>query len=332
VGAGRFSSGVPPVKELETLPVNLERFDTRAEWLAARDTYGIGSSDVPIILGLSRYMSPLALYQSKLGIREDNPATQEQREWGLILEEPIAQRYGMKTDRSVIDPRAGGAWTIARSSTHPFMIASVDRFTLNNGKVPAPGEGLGVLEIKNAHQFMAEEWGASNNNEPPAEYQVQLQHQLAVTGVEWGSIAALIGGSMFVWADIKRDDALIAKLIEVESEFMARLEKRIPPPADGSDSTKAILRKLHPRDNGQVIELPTEAIEWHDGLLAAKEAERKAKSEADRFSNLLKQAIGDATVGVIHGGPSYTLKTQTRAEFLSAATEFRVLRLKGGKK
>ena len=46
MGAGRFS-GVPPVKELETLPVNLERFETRAEWLAARDTYGIGSSDVP---------------------------------------------------------------------------------------------------------------------------------------------------------------------------------------------------------------------------------------------------------------------------------------------
>lgn len=316
------------MQTIEVPAATLDSFPTRKEWLAARQTFGIGSSDVPAIMGLSRFQSPLSLYHRKLGVVEDNAAYREHAEWGHILEEPIAQRYAMKTNRQVLDPNAGGVWTIARSKEHPWMIASVDRFTaaVREDTTPAPAEGLGVLEIKNAHLFMADEWGPDNNNEPPVEYQVQAQHQLAVTGLQWCSIAALIGGVKFVWADIRRDDALIEKLIEIEAEFMERLHARRPPDADGSDATAATLKKLYPKDYGTSIDLPVEAIEWHNELQRLKKIEKEAKAEAQTYENKLKAAIGEHSIGVIAGHGFYSHKLQSRAGYTVDACEFRVLR------
>lgn len=310
----------------------LAKFATRADWLAARQDFGIGSSDVPAIMGLSRFQSPLALYHRKLGLQSDSAAYAEHAEWGHILEEPIAKRYAMKTGREVIDPNGDGNWTIARNIERPWMIASVDRFVRHGGTPLPPAAGLGVVEIKNAHLFMADEWSVDNNNEPPVEYQVQAQHQLAVTGLQWCSIAALIGGVKFVWADIVRDEPLIEKLIEIESAFMKRLHDRNPPEADGSESTRELLKKLYPHDTGEVTELPIDALEWHNELVEYKKIAKTAGEKAAEMENKLRAAIGDATMGVIPGGVAYTNKLQRREGYEVKPTEFRVLRLKGGKK
>lgn len=321
-----------------SLPVTVEKFATREAWLEARQTYGIGSSDVPAILGLSRFQSPLALYHQKLGITIEHPRTAEQRKWGQLLEEPIARAYADETKRIVVNPNEEGDYSIMRSIPHPFMLASVDRYVLPRTPdaephgVPPPADGMGILEVKNAHLFMADQWGPENNNEPPVEYQVQLQHQLAVSEAQWGSIAALIGGSMFVWTDLARDEALIKTLIEIESDFMRRLELREPPSADGSESTRQVLKALYPKDDGTSITLPAEALEWSDALQTAKTQGKLAKAEEDKYSNLLRQALGESTYGLLPDGTSYSHKWQKRKEFVSPEAEFRVLRYHQGKK
>jgi putative phage-type endonuclease len=305
-----------------------QTFADRPSWLEGRRTLGIGSSDAAAILGVSRFKSPLALYYEKLGIRQENPKTSERREWGLILEEPIARRYESQTGRYVVP---APAFSVARSTKYPFAVASCDRFVVGHREnaVPTP-PGIGITEIKNADFFIADQWSEDNNNEPPIEYQIQLQHQLMVTGLLWGSIAALIGGNSFLWADRKRDEALIAVLAEREAEFWRRVELRDPPPADGSEATKDVLRLVYPKDTGEVVTLGPESIDWHERLTAAKLAKAAAKLDEDTYSNLLRQAIGDATAGVLPNGKVYTHKLQGRAEFVTKATEFRVLRLKGG--
>lgn len=323
------------------LNANVESFATREEWLAARREFGIGSSDVPAILGISRFQSALALFHEKKGLKQATAGTMEFRRWGQILEEPIAQRFAEETGRAVYNPNEAGDFKILRRLDKPFMIASVDRIQaadpiqaaglgmlVDPDIKPAPQPGLGILEVKNASLFMREEWqGEEANNAPPVEYQVQLQHQLGVSGALWGSIAALIGGVIFLWADLERDDALIEKLIDIEAEFMRRLELNDPPPADGSESSRAILKALYPKDTGEVITLPTEALEWHNALQAAKQKIKEGKTSEDTYSNLLRQAIGDATMGLLPDGNAYTYRLQSRGEFLMPATEFRVLRL-----
>lgn len=322
--------------ETPTADVQVEHFATREAWLEARQTYGIGSSDVPAILGLSRFQSPLSLYHEKLGLTRPSAAYREHAEWGLILEEPIAQRYARETHRVVQNPNRDGQWSIARRPDRPWMIASVDRFVVGHtgdGGMPLPQPGVGVLEIKNAHLMMRDEWtGDESNHEPPVEYQVQLQHQLAVTGAQWGSIAALIGGVSFLWQDLARDEDLIARLIDLETDFRRRLELRDPPSADGSEATRETLKALYPKDDGRAIALPPDALEWHEALADAKARKKAAAADEDTYSNKLRQAIADASVGLLPDGSSYSLKWQGRKETILPPTEFRVLRhRKGGR-
>src|SRR4051812_40261636 len=94
------------VTEQTTLPAaQFVTFTDRKEWLQGR-TLGIGSSDAASILGLSRFQSALSLYYDKLGLKEPNPNTEERREWGLALEEPIANRYAAITKRFIARPPA----------------------------------------------------------------------------------------------------------------------------------------------------------------------------------------------------------------------------------
>jgi predicted phage-related endonuclease len=186
---------------------------------------------------------------------------------------------------------------------------------------------MGVAEIKNVDFFLGQEW----EDEPPVAFQIQLQHQLAVTGLTWGSIVGLVGGNRFRWQDQTRNEEFIALLLEAEHEFVERVQKRLPPPADGSASTKALLKKLYPKDNGEAIALPVELIEADIQLRALKDAQKEAGKEIDRLENLFKQAIGEATAGALSNGVSYTHKWQQRAGYTCQATEFRVLRRQAAK-
>jgi hypothetical protein len=57
-------------------------------------------------------------------------------------------------------------------------------------KLDFPAKGNGSLEIKTKDPW-AEFFDEEGN--PPLEVMVQHQHQLAVSGFEWGSIAVLMG-------------------------------------------------------------------------------------------------------------------------------------------
>ena len=74
----------------------------RIEWLKARQT-GIGGSDVAAILGLSKWKTPLDVYNDKIAdtpSEESNPSI----EWGNRLEPVIRQKYSDVTGLSVKCP------------------------------------------------------------------------------------------------------------------------------------------------------------------------------------------------------------------------------------
>jgi putative phage-type endonuclease len=285
---------------------------------------GIGSSDAPAILGVSRYKSAYQLYLEKLGVQAASKGESEQIRWGNILEEPIAQRYAEETGRSVRNPRVPGLFFLERSRTVEFMVASVDRYTLNPER---PDDGEGVLEIKNAHFFVGKQW--LDDQEPPLEFMVQHQHQLAVTGKRWGSIAAVIGGCRFVWADVPRDDEFIEKLIAVEAEFWQRLKDQRPPEPDGSDQTGAAIATLFRNESnaGQIIGLSPDYLDVHVELQTAKDQVDTWEEKKRAAENKIKLALGENTGGRLPNGVLYTWKTQTRKEHVVKASTFRVLRV-----
>lgn len=291
-------------------------YPDRDSWLKARMA-GISSSDAAAVLGVSPWKSPFTLYAEKLGLVDTDAEESEAMRWGTLLEPVIATRYGEETQRPLHDP---GRFTLRQSPRHPFMLATLDREILT----PNERGVVGVLEIKTTGQFRVDEWA----EEPPVYYQVQVQHQLAVTGYAWGSLAVLIGGQRFLWVDIERRDDFIALLVEREAAFWDRVQRLDPPTPDAT--SKDILHRLYPKDTGASIALPAEALEWDRRLLEAKDQLKRWESVKDECEALLKGAIGQASVGVLTDGTRYQWKASERKGYVVEATSVRSLRrLKG---
>lgn len=271
--------------------VQLIDYQTRDEWVAAR-SLGVGASESAALFGLSPWTSQFALWAEKSGMapREDSPS--EAMRWGLRLEEPIAVAYKAESGRELWTPPS------------PFCVAvdrdlEVLRATPDRWIIAADGrDGRGVLEIKNVDGTKSGDW----EDGPPIHVQVQVQHQLAVTGFRWAAVAALIGGNRMRTWDVERNEDFIVELRARVRDFWALVAAKVAPAVDGSEATARALKALHPRDNGQEVELPAEAVEWLADLEAAKASEKAAKERKQAAENQIRAALGDSTFGRLADG------------------------------
>ncbi len=291
--------------------------ENRQHWFAERTT-GIGASEAAAILGVSPWHSPLSLFYTKRGEAPPNQGQEFARRLGLALEDPIAALWSGETGRAYIRPAPGTFW-LDRHPTRPYMLASID------GECAATRDGKAdeaVLEIKTAAISKASIW----KDEPPIDYIVQVQHQLAVTGKERATVVALIGGVYLKFADIVRDEEFVTMLEAACEEFWRRIELNDPPPADGSDATREFLKKLYPDAKPTSVELPPEAIEWDQERESLKAAIKKLSAAEQDCENKIKAAIGDNVQGTLRNGIVFTMKKTKRAAYSVKETEFRQLR------
>lgn len=186
----------------------------REQWLAQRRT-GIGGSDVAAILGLSRYATPLSVYQEKRGEIEPQ-ADNDAMRWGRYLEPVVRQAYADETGNEVrvIDQ-------IVRHPIYEHMIANLDGFV-----IPEAGPRR-VFEAKTART--ADGWGEPGSDQIPQPYLLQVQHYMAVTGFIVADVAVLIGGSDFRLYEVPEDRELQEMLVGAEHDFWQRVQRGDPP-------------------------------------------------------------------------------------------------------
>lgn len=243
----------------------------------------LGSSDAPIVAGVSPYKSPLELYYQMHG--------ELQR---YTDDETQAQRIGSKLEPMIAELVAEDlGYNIRRCPTrrhpkHPFMVASLD-FEIVGGT-----KGPGVLECKNR--------GASKPFETlPDDIMLQVVQQLAVTQREWGIVAVLFGFGTLKTYEVQRDKELEEYLIELESRFMLRVERGEPPDHTWTPETVGILKKLYPTDSGNAIELPEEAVSRISAYRTAKEMMESAEESKSEHEGWLKAHMRDATTATAPG-------------------------------
>jgi len=288
---------------------------TRESWLRDRET-GTGASDSPIILGVSNYKSAFQLWCEKTGHADPEDLSGVERiKWGNRLQDPILAGFAEDEERQCV---AHHPFKIIRDSQYPWLIGTPDGFQTAKHR-----EGTGVVEIKNVDGFMAKEW----SDEPPLAFQVQLQHAMRVTGVEWGSLVALVGGNRVKFFDFDRDERFIHEaLIPNLERFWECVQNKTRPEVDGSLATAKLLARLHPLDSGETVALPEELANYLAQLETAKSHLKEWESVKTLAENRIKAAIADATYGVLPDGTYLSLKTQERAEYVAKASSFRVLR------
>lgn len=291
--------------------MQIKEFSGRDEWLAARRQC-VGASDSPAILGQSEWATPLSVYCDKLGIVPDREES-ERLEWGLRLEPIIADAFGHKTGRLVRRP----GLSICLADATPHIGCSLDAMQTDVDK------GDGVCEIKTTSEYNAEDWAEG----VPLGYQIQLQHQLYVTGLRWGTVVCLIGGQRLVWRDIDRNENFITSLVVRLTEFWNLVRAGTPPNVTAAEVDKKILNALYPADSGEEIVLPNE--------FAALDAEREEvaaeiKRLEDRkteIENLVKSEMKGATFGIVPGGAHrYKWSTVERKGYTVEPSSSRQLR------
>jgi putative phage-type endonuclease len=263
----------------------------RAEWLEVR-THGIGGSDAAAAVGLNPYISQLELWMEKTArdanlSKPDPKDTTEPVYWGTLLEPIVAASYTQQTGRRVRKVNA-----VLQHPTIPFMLANLDREVTGCSDVQ-------ILECKTAGEFGARLW----KDGVPEYVQLQVQHQLAVTGKAAADVAVLLCGQKLEVHRIRRDDALIARLIDREAEFWAYVTSDTPPPADGSDSADRALRCLFPGTS--------ETIDFTDDrrlsatfadLMLVKADIKDRVDHAEKMRQTLVQAMGNASEALFETG------------------------------
>jgi putative phage-type endonuclease len=265
----------------------------RASWLAVRRT-GIGSSDAAAAVGLHPYQSSLALWLEKTGRAE--PESEPRGEallssplhWGQVLEPIIAEHYARHTGHRVRRVNA-----ILQHVEHPWMLANLDREVIGDDAVQ-------ILECKSTGLHGARVW----NDGVPEYVQLQVMHQLAVTGQHAADVAVLLAGHALQIHRIERDEAMIAALIALERQFWQRVVEDRAPPADGSDSAGRALRVLLAQDDGTQRDFsadPTLNQAFAD-LQRVRQGLDDLHQQEARLKQQLQQAMGAATEAVFATG------------------------------
>lgn len=283
----------------------------RDDWLEVRKT-GIGSSDAAAAVGLNPYQSQLELWLVKTGRDGGLPKVDPHDEespmyWGNILEPIVAAHYTRRTGNRV---RKINAVLQHPDSDKAWMLANIDREVIGVGEVQ-------ILECKTAGINGARLW-----KEGVPEYvQLQVHHQLAVTGKQAADVAVLLGGQHLEIHRIERDEVLIRNLVQLEREFWHFVETDTPPPADGSESADLALRCLYPQDSGTTVDFSQDRIlsATFSDLVALRESIAEQEKLEAKLKQSLQQAIGSASGAVFETG-EVTWKKAKDSVVLDVAT------------
>lgn len=265
---------------------------SRDEWLEVRK-HGIGSSDAAAALGLNPYKSQLELWMEKTGRDTDLPKpdptdTTAPVYWGTLLEPIVAASYTQQTGRRVRKVNA-----VLQHPDRPWMLANIDREVIGASDVQ-------ILECKTAGEFGARHW----RDGVPEYVQLQVLHQLAVTGKQAADVAVLLCGQQLKVHRIERDDELIAKLMLLQERFWHYVTTDTPPPADGSDSAAAALQYLYPRDSGERLDFSQDSqmAALFTDLQEARFQVDKYKQLEEQYKQKIQQAMGDASQAIFETG------------------------------
>lgn len=285
-------AGTSPAKRRPALKLVKTQALSHDQWLDIRKG-GIGSSDAAAAVGLHPYKSPLQLWMEKTGrehllpqVDPDDPASPMY--WGTLLEPIVAAHYTRRTGLRVRRINA-----VLQHARHPWMLANIDREVIGASDVQ-------ILECKTAGYHGARLW----EDGVPEYVQLQVLHQLAVTGKQAADVAVLICGQELRIHRIERDDTMIAQLIALERRFWHFVETDTAPPADGSDSADLALRTLWPRDNGKTADFTgdMEMSSAFSDLLALRQVLVDAIARKAQVKQRIQQRMGEATTARFDAG------------------------------
>ncbi len=233
-------------------------------WLLQRRE-GVGASECAAILGLDPYATAFSTWLDKTGQVPLSSAINEAMTWGHLLEPVIrreaADRLGMEVQL------CGGLASVER----PWQRASLDGVLLtDDGPVP--------IEVKSTSQYLAADWG---DDQVPDRAELQVQHQLAVTGAPYAYVAGLIGGNRLAIRRVERDQVLIDHINAEEEAFWRHVQTGTEPRITARESLSVIVGAAGDPDTDTLVLDEEQASQARYDVAAYEQARLDEKRAQD---------------------------------------------------
>ncbi len=268
--------------------------EERESWLSSR-VGGIGGSDVPAILGLSPFKTPIEVWESKVH-PESVPEIDKEILWfGNALEPIIRQRYAMVFGVDVVEPKdIGNYFPNSRRfkeqtivvGREPWMLGSAD------GWIPSAVTGL---EIKNVGRKNRDEWGEDGTEDIPAAYFTQSHWYCDVHGAKAWNVAPLFSGNTLGHYQVKFDPQLAKDMYEAARAFWFDfVVPKVEPPIDQTESYGRYLARRFSLNTGKILQPTPDIIKWTSEMKVADDAEKEAGERKQLANNHLRALLGDA--------------------------------------
>lgn len=290
--------------ETKTYLFDVAKTEDKENWHEWR-RQGIGGSDAAAVLGLSKpgWSTPLDVYLDKRGEKERSEPTLRQR-LGNELEPIVLNLAEERLGSDIVNRQA---WCI--HAEHDWMRCTLDGQT-----------GSAIVQAKTSSTM--DGWGEDGSDDIPIYYQVQVQHEMAVTGLVMAYVPVLFNLSEFRIYVIPRDNEAIEAIIAAEQSFwFNHVVPGIPP----EPQTKNDTLKMFPKDKGTEIKADHFLVERVDRLREVKALIKDAEAEEDIIGNEICRYMRDASI-LVHpdtGKPLVTWKASkdsTKTDWESYAT------------
>lgn len=272
---------------------DVRNYSSEKEWLTAR-LDGIGASEVAGVLGLSRFQGPFSIAVRKIDRTVEQAGERSpEAEAGHRHEPTIAKWFQDVCD----DPELPDEWGVEDPGEfctfwRPPLFCTLDRRIL---VMQGP---IAVLELKAAWYKQAKLF----NEALPMEYRVQVQSQMYCTGLKRAYFGVLLHGLEFRWYREDYYPGLMQSILRKVNKLWAMIQRKELPPTDFSGATSRALAAHYDEPTDERVDLGPEFTGVHSALVKAK-ADQKAVGRARAAAeNLIKGALGNATLGVLPDG------------------------------
>lgn len=252
--------------------------DQRQEFIE-QQLSGLGATDSPKILNLSKYGTALTVYErlQKISV----PSEMGLPAWlGLRLQAVVGEMFSQAMG---VKLRADNKHH--RHFEHDWMTCHLDFRVWGQPKT--------LVEVKTKAYMRG--WGEDGSTEIPADVYVQCQHEMAVTGADICYVAVLFGHHTYRTYPIKRDQGFIDKLIPRLEDFWFKNHLAgVPPLPTGHDLDDESLRRQY-ADHDETLKAATPEQEVIIGKLrSARLNVAQAEGAKAEIENRVKLMIGSA--------------------------------------
>lgn len=314
--------------------------DNEAHWLDLR-VNDLTSTDVAALFGLSPYKTHFELWHEKRHAERVTIADNDRMRWGRRLEAVVAtgiaedQGWAVRPMKEYVrlpDLRLGASFDFRIQASRPSIQQPIDAW--NPAQHDTANDAL--LEIKTVDFLRFRDgWTIEDEFiEAPAHIELQVQHQMLVSGLRRAYIGVMIGGNRIEVLTREADVDVHAGILARAAEFWQTVADGRAPDPVMPDDADALIRMNQFAEPGKLADLRGDAsiaTLLQDYARLGNEA-KTIEDDRKVIKAELLQRLGDAEkaitdVGKISAG--ITGPTEVAAFTRAAFRQFRFYPAKG---